>query len=72
MRRKALPEQANGVLKRRVLSLIVVLRAEVFDSSLRNIQLRLGQFDDRSQAQVLASLRQMQSQRKIPRRENVE
>ncbi len=48
------------------MSLIVVLGAEILDGGFGNVQLRLGQLNDRSQAQIVPPLRQLQSQRALP------
>ena len=44
------------------MGLIVVLRAEIFDLGLGDVQLRLRQLDDRRQAQIVTALRQFQGQ----------
>ena len=57
------PEQPRAVLKSGILSLIVVLGAEILNLGLRDIQLRLRQLDDRCKPQIVAPLRQIQGQR---------
>ena len=52
-------QQAQGILQCRVLRLIVVLGVEVLNLGFGEIQLRLGQFNDRRQAEVVAALREI-------------
>jgi hypothetical protein len=54
-----LTEQAGTVLESGVLGLKLVFGAEVFDLGLSDIQLRLSQFDDRSEAEIVAALREI-------------
>ena len=54
---RTLPQQADSVLERGVLGLIVVLRVQILDLGLSQVQLRLRQFDDRGQTQVVAARR---------------
>ena len=49
-----LSQQARTGLKRRILGLVVVLGAEIFDFGLRNVQLSLREFDDGGQAEIVA------------------
>jgi hypothetical protein len=48
--------RAERILQGRILYLIVVLGAEILDFRLDDVQLRLGQLDDRSQPLVVTSL----------------
>ena len=49
-----LSQQARTGLKRRILGLVVVLGAEIFDFGLRHVQLSLREFDDGGQAEIVA------------------
>src|SRR5215469_819297 len=59
---ESLAQRTNRVLKQRVLILVVIFGIEIFDLRLRQIQLRLGELDDRGQAQVKAALGEIQTQ----------
>src|ERR1700689_207734 len=63
-----LSEEAKGELERRVLGLVIVLRVEVFDFRGSHVQLRLGQFDNRSQAQIVSPLRELERKRGLPQK----
>ena len=58
-----LSEEAKGELERGVLNLIVVLGVQVFNLSVGDVQLRLRQFHDGGQTQVITSLGQLKAQR---------
>src|SRR5579885_2977640 len=57
-----LPERADCVLESRPRALVIVLRAGVLDFRLSHVELRLGEFDDRRESQVVSSLREIQGQ----------
>jgi hypothetical protein len=57
-----LPEGTDGVLQLGVGDLIVIGGRNIFDLGLRQIELRLRDFDDRREAEVISTLRQLKRQ----------
>ena len=56
---KSLPKRANRILQHCVRTLVVVLRADVFNLRLREVELRLRQFDYRRKPEIVAALREI-------------
>ncbi len=63
-----LTQKADGVLQCRVLRLVVIFGVEILDFSLREIQLRLRQFDNRGQAEIVTPLRKIQSEGRLTKK----
>ena len=55
----AISQRAHGVLHHGVLALIVVFGAQIGNLCIGEIQLRIGQFDDGSQTEIVAALSQL-------------
>ncbi len=54
-----LPKRANRILQHGVRALVVVLRSDVFDLRLREVELGLRQFDYRRKSEIVAALREI-------------
>src|SRR5216683_1046279 len=62
------PKEPDGILKRGILALIVVLSAEIFDFCLREIQLSLCELDNGREPKVIVALGEVEGKTRLAKK----